>query len=181
MLEVGEQTLNKPPPLQAGMETLWETVFASVLKCTPGERPLLLGHGCRASKGDGDRIAELVFEAMGVQHFHYIHEAVLPLYAAGHTTGVSVSCGHGITSVVPVHEGYPMEFAMPDHKFNVAGTHLHDMFVKLMADRGHKVWMRVCGCVSACAVGRRQDCSWCRSLRTATTLRCASCASLNSS
>jgi actin-related protein len=128
------------------MEKVWRHVFHGFVKVVPEERPVLLTHSCGTTWTATSKTAEILFEGMGVRHFHFVHEAVLPLYAAGQTTGVVVSAGHDNTHVIPIHEGFPMEFAMPDPRYNIAGRHIQECFTKMLTDRGFKV----CVCVPLC-------------------------------
>ena len=76
-----------------------------------------------------------MFETFGVPALYVANEAVLQLYALGRTTGVVLDCGHHSASAVPVHEGYAMEWAVPDRKFELAGVHLSEYLTKLLKAR----------------------------------------------
>ncbi len=104
-----------------------------------GMRPLLMSEPCFNTRALRERATEIAFEALQVQEFYMVKEAVLPLYAVGKTCGVSVSVGHDTAYPVPVHEGYAMEFAIPDRRYNIAGRHLTEQLARQLAERKFKV------------------------------------------
>lgn len=63
---------------------------------------------------------------MNVPHFYLANQSVLALFAAGKTTGLVVDCGAGISSSVPVYEGYAIPHAIKLNNF--AGNDL-DIFL----------------------------------------------------
>ena len=65
---------------------------------------------------------------------HIAVQAVLSLYSAGRTTGLVVESGHGITSAVPVCEGYLLPHAALSS--SVAGRDLSEFFEQLLCERG---------------------------------------------
>ena len=127
------------------MELLWKYAFdetAKTTRCTletVQARPVLATEGCFNTRAKREKTCEVMFEGVGVRDFHLVHEAVLPLYACGRTTGVVVDCGHDTSYPVPVHEGYVMEFAIPDLKYNLAGRHLLEFMTKQLTERKFKV------------------------------------------
>jgi actin-related protein len=59
---------------------------------------------------------------------------VLSLYASARTTGTVIDCGHGVTHVVPIYEGYAVPHAiltMP-----VAGKDLSDYMYSMLSKPG---------------------------------------------
>merc|ERR1712154_419723 len=57
------------------------------------------------------RIAEICFEKFNLNALFLATDALCALYASGGNTGLSISSGHGITSVVPIYEGYVLPHA----------------------------------------------------------------------
>ena len=98
-----------------------------------------MSEGCFNTRSARERTGEIAFEALGVRQFRLAHESVLPLYACGRTTGVVVDVGHDTAYPVPVHEGYAMEFAIPDLKYNLAGRHVSEFLTKLLVEKKFKV------------------------------------------
>ena len=60
-----------------------------------------------------------MFETFQVQKMYVANQAVMSLYAAGRTTGLVVDAGDGVTSIVPVFEGFTVSFAV--EKMEIAG------------------------------------------------------------
>ena len=56
---------------------------------------------------------------MKVENFFAQVSSVLSLYSIGKTTGVVLDSGHGVTTSVPVYEGYALPFA--SMKINYGG------------------------------------------------------------
>ena len=129
------------------MEAVWRHVLRSVASApgvTGGEeavmqRPLLLTEACFNTDLHRAKLFEVAFEGLGTRELHLAHQSVLPLYACGQVTGVVVDVGHDCGQPVPVHEGYAMDFAVPDVQYNVAGRHITDMMTKLLLERKFKV------------------------------------------
>jgi actin-related protein len=46
-----------------------------------------------------------MFETFSIPAFYVANSAVLPLYAAGRTTGIVLDSGDGVSQTVPVYEG----------------------------------------------------------------------------
>ena len=67
-----------------------------------------------------------------------LFQAVLSLYCAGRTTGMVLDIGHGVTTAVPVYEGYSVNTAVKRNDF--AGTDLTDMMMKALA--GNELTLR---------------------------------------
>merc|ERR1712228_325665 len=53
-----------------------------------------------------EKIAQICFEKYNLNALFLATDALCALYASGGNTGLSISSGHGATSVVPIYEGY---------------------------------------------------------------------------
>lgn len=60
-----------------------------------------------------------MFESLNVPHFFLSNQAVLALFATGRITGLVLDCGTGVSSSIPVYEGYAIPHAMK--KNNMGG------------------------------------------------------------
>jgi len=63
-------------------------------------------------KSNREKMAEILFETFNVPALYFKLPCILSLYGAGRTTGIVLDCGHGLTQVVPVWEGYMMPHAI---------------------------------------------------------------------
>ena len=68
-----------------------------------------------------------MFESLNVPQFHLASQSVLALFAAGKTTGLVVDCGAGVTSTVPIYEGYAIPHAI--RRNNFAGDDLDNFLM----------------------------------------------------
>ena len=63
-----------------------------------------------------------MFETFEVQNMFVTIQAVMSFYAAGYTTGLVVDAGDGVTTTVPVFEGFAVSFGI--EKMEIAGLAL---------------------------------------------------------
>ncbi len=137
----------RPCPLspQDAMEAVWKHALHATAVRTEQSladtiaRPLMLTEACFNTDESRQRLFETAFEGLGCTRLHLAHQSVLPLYALGRCTGVVMDCGHDAGFPVPVHEGFPMEFAVPDMLYNVAGRHISASMEKMFSERQVKV------------------------------------------
>jgi actin len=101
------------------MEALWRHVFVNELRVTPEERSVMLTEAPLNPKNNREKMAEIMFEKIGIKKLYVGVQAVLALYASGRTTGLVVDSGDGVTHTVPVYEGYNIAHAI--RKQNLAG------------------------------------------------------------
>lgn len=76
-----------------------------------------------------------MFETFNVPAMYVASQSVLPLYAAGQTTGIGLSSGHGVTYITPIHEGYALPEAV--EKMGLAGSDITGYLTKLLTERGY--------------------------------------------
>ena len=75
-----------------------------------------------------------MFEKFQVSSFYLALQQVLALYSTGKTTGVVLNSGYGMTSAVPVFEGFALSHAI--QKINLGGEQLTDYLISLMNEDG---------------------------------------------
>jgi len=56
-----------------------------------------------------EKMAEILFEKFNIPYFSYGTSNVLALYTSGRSHGIMIDSGYGLTSCVPVYEGYELE------------------------------------------------------------------------
>ncbi|KAG7845472.1 hypothetical protein KL941_003318 [Ogataea angusta] len=87
------------------LELVWSDVVQQ-LEAKTDQHPLLVSeHPLNPSK-NRDRLAELVFETFNFPALYVAMPAVLSLYSSGRTTGTVLDSGDGVTTVVPIYEGF---------------------------------------------------------------------------
>lgn len=62
-------------------------------------------------------MTEIMFETFNVPSMYLAIQSVLALYSTGRTTGVVLDSGDGLTSSVPIYEGYAMPLAIQRNDF----------------------------------------------------------------
>ncbi|KAG7762061.1 hypothetical protein KL946_004925 [Ogataea haglerorum] len=87
------------------LELVWSDVVQQ-LEAKTNQHPLLVSeHPLNPSK-NRDRLAELVFETFNFPALYVAMPAVLSLYSSGRTTGTVLDSGDGVTTVVPIYDGF---------------------------------------------------------------------------
>ena len=62
-------------------------------------------------------------------------DALLSLYASGRTTGMVISCGYGLSHIVPIHEGFCLPHAILT--LDLAGKDITDFKLKMLREKGY--------------------------------------------
>ncbi|BFZ00049.1 hypothetical protein BsWGS_03088 [Bradybaena similaris] len=146
---VGQDALNAQAahtlsyPVQRGvvtdwdsMEVLLEHLFQSTLSIKSQERPVLVTDTPKNPPENKEKMAEVLFEKFQVPGFFSACQAVLCLYSAGRTTGLVLDIGSGVTTAVPVYEGYSLPESVV--RMNVAGQDITEYLTRVLSDRGHQ-------------------------------------------
>ena len=81
------------------------------------------------------KMAELVFEKIGVGRFQLGIQALMSLFAEGLETAMLVDSGDGVTHCIPVVDMSIMTNQIG--RMNIAGRHITNHLVKLMSMRGY--------------------------------------------
>jgi len=93
------------------MEQLWRHVFDE-LKVSPEQHPVLLTEPPLNPYHNRTQTADIFFEKFGSPKIFFQQQAVLSLYARGHTTGLVLDAGDGCCHCTPVYEGYAINNAV---------------------------------------------------------------------
>jgi actin-related protein len=127
-------------PIERGFVTRWDDleallryVFFNELRVDPKDHPVLLTETALNRKPDRERLTQLMFETFQTPAMYLAIESVLSLYASGRTTGIVLGSGAGVTSVVPVYEGYALTPNVARYEY--AGHDFSDYLGKLLAAR----------------------------------------------
>lgn len=92
-------------------ETLLHYLFYSELKVVPEEISILITETPLNPVKNRAKLAETLFETFNIQKLHIANSSMLGLYSYGMTSGIVVDSGYGVTSCVPIYEGYPLPHA----------------------------------------------------------------------
>lgn len=87
------------------MEEIWSKVIHDQLQVTPEEMNLLITEPVHNSRPAREKIAEIMLEKFNFNAISIATAPILPMYAAGRTTGIVLDVGDGVTQVVPVWGG----------------------------------------------------------------------------
>ncbi|KAJ8514422.1 hypothetical protein ONZ45_g8046 [Pleurotus djamor] len=121
-------------PISKGTITDWDCMEKILhhayenLHAVPSDHSALITEAPFAPKAQREKMAELIFESLNAPTFATVIPALLVLGGRGRTDGVVVDSGDGITSVVPIHQGYPISRAIL--RLDVAGRDLTDLLSK---------------------------------------------------
>jgi len=114
-----KQNLKLESPIEQGivrnwadMEKFWHHCLANELRVSPEEHPVLMTEGTLNPKQNRERMTQIMFESFNVPCFYVSVQGVLALYSSGRTTGLVLDSGEGITSTLPIYEGYAVPHAI---------------------------------------------------------------------
>ena len=110
--------LNLTKPIERGfvkdwdaLEYLWQHCFQNELKVETSEHPLLFGVYPDETKTYKERMALLFFETFNVPGLYCSIHGLLALYGSGRTTGLVLDSGEDVTNVIPIQDGYFLDYA----------------------------------------------------------------------
>ena len=112
------------------MEKIWDHTFTNELRVTPEEHNVMLTEAPMNPKHNREKMAEIMFETFNVQGLYIANQAVLSLNSAGKSTGIVCDSGDGVTSMVPIYNGY----SLPHYvlRMNLAGREITDQLIKIL-------------------------------------------------
>lgn len=117
------------------MTCVWRHTFSDVLRSDPKEHPVLITETAQGPKANRERMTQIFFEEFEVPLFHISNSASLAIFAAGFYSGVSVDIGEDVTTIVPVHGGFPLLHAL--QRFEHGGKAVTEHLAKLLEQKGH--------------------------------------------
>ena len=77
----------------------------------------------------------MIFEVFNIPAFYMASQPVLALYSSGKTTGLVIDSGDGISSAVPIYEGYALPYSIKT--LNIGGRDISDYFISLLKLKGY--------------------------------------------
>lgn len=142
---VGEEALNKGgtlqlvSPIQNGkiidfesIELIWKHIFYNELLAEPKKHPVIVTEAPFADYDNREKMAQILFDNLGVENLYITNNSTLALYANGKTTGTVVDIGFGTTSFVPIYEGFALNHAVS--YVDIGGKDLTNFFCKIIKE-----------------------------------------------
>ena len=132
-------------PMKAGiiqneedMAILWNYCIKEKLGITDGDlkdRKVMLTESPLNPTENKQKMAEILFEKMGVGFFNIEPKAKLTLYSFGSETGVVIDSGDEATYVVPIASGCLLQYLIK--KLNIAGRYITENLIRLLQLNPH--------------------------------------------
>ena len=116
------------------MEKIWDHTFYNELQVNPEEHLVLLVEGafCLPNR---EKMVEIMFETFNTPATHVTSSGILSLYASGRVTGVTVNVGDGVSTVLPIYEGYPTPIA--NLRQDLGGCDITDYLARSLVRDGY--------------------------------------------
>lgn len=76
-----------------------------------------------------------MFERFNVPNLYITNPNIMSLYANGTVSGFTVDSGEGVTTMMPIYEGYAINRGV--QRINIGGQDLTQHLANLLTRRGH--------------------------------------------
>lgn len=110
------------------MEKFWENLIKNNLTLNITERATMTSYYSNCDKNTKERTTQIFFESFNVPYYYTASNALLSLYSSGRVSGIVVDVGHSKTSICPIFDGSPFNFAQNHSSF--AGANLTNFLQK---------------------------------------------------
>ena len=120
------------------MEILWDYVLQKKLKINKSDfknRKLLITEAPNNPDKNKEKMAQILFEKIGIGFFNIEPQAKMTLYCEGGETGVVLDSGDGVTHVIPIAENYLLQHQIK--RLDIAGRHITNYLTRLMQIKGY--------------------------------------------
>ena len=94
------------------MEKLWHNLLDMANMTVLDSTSMLVVESVKSTMADRVKLADMLFETFHVPSICIANSASLSVIASGRTTGLVVECGAGLTTAVPVYEGFVLKHAV---------------------------------------------------------------------
>ncbi|KAL1935153.1 hypothetical protein VTP01DRAFT_4293 [Rhizomucor pusillus] len=91
------------------VEQIWNATFRDMLRVDPAQHPLLLTEPAWNTTENREKAVELAFEKFSFPAFYLAKDAVMTAFSVGRATALVLDSGGGVTSAVPVYDGYVLQ------------------------------------------------------------------------
>ena len=116
------------------MTKIWKQSYENIGQ-NPAEHPVLLTEAPLNPKANREKMTEVMFEEFTAPAMYVAIQAVMSLYSAGKTTGITADSGSGVSHTVPIYEGYALPHAII--RLDLAGKDLTDLLARSLKDEGY--------------------------------------------
>ncbi|KAM8764759.1 actin-like protein 9 [Rhynchonycteris naso] len=139
---IGEAARARPElmqvqPVQNGIvvdwdaaELIWRHLLEHDLRVSTQDHPLLFSDQPFSPTTNREKLVEVAFESMRSPAMYVASQSLLSVYSHGRVNGLVVDIGHGVTSTVPVFQGYHLPHAI--ERLDLAGTHLTSFLAEML-------------------------------------------------
>ncbi|XP_058382004.1 LOW QUALITY PROTEIN: actin-like protein 9 [Diceros bicornis minor] len=115
-------------------ELIWRHLLEHDLCVATQDHPLLFSDPPFSPTTNREKLVEVAFESLRSPAMYVASQSVLSVYAHGRVSGLVVDTGHGVTSTVPVFQGYKLPHAT--ERLDLAGTHLTAFLAEMLLGSG---------------------------------------------
>lgn len=130
--------LNLNYPIEQGLITNWEDIekiwshtFYLELRIAPEEHSVLLAEVPLNPKQKKEKTIQIMFETFSIPSFYPAVQSTLSLYSSGRTEGIVLDSGDSVTHVVPIYEGFALNYSIK--KFDFAGRDITENLMKALS------------------------------------------------
>ena len=92
------------------MEKVWAEAFQKLGVTAESAAGVVVTEPIFNANGKVD-IVQHMFEKMNAQRVWVVNSGIAAFVASGKSTGLVVDCGHGVTQILPIYEGIPLDHA----------------------------------------------------------------------
>ena len=120
------------------MALLWDYVLTQKLGLVKNDlkdRKLLLTEAPENPTANKIKMAQILFDKIGIGFFNIEPQAKMTLYCEGEETGVVLDSGDGVTHVIPVFANYLLHHQIK--RLDIAGRHITDYLIRLLQIKGY--------------------------------------------
>ena len=120
------------------MALLWDYVLDKKLKIKKSDlkdRKLLMTEAPNNPTKNKEKMAQILFEKIGIGFFNIEPQAKMTLYCEGGETGVILDSGDGVTHVIPIVKNYVLQHQIK--RLDIAGRHITNYLTRLMQIKGY--------------------------------------------
>ena len=120
------------------MEILWDYVLQKKLKINKSDfknRKLLITEEPNNPDKNKEKMAQILFEKIGIGFFNIEPQAKMTLFCEGEKTGVVLDSGDGVTHVIPIAKNFLLQHQIK--RLDIAGRHITNYLTRLMQIKGY--------------------------------------------